>query len=113
MAPSESSWRRLRVWMINVDRKEAKSAAYIVGEASCAGYCSDCLVRAYEDEDDIEEILPLAFALTVFNASDFEVVLPGRFWWVYWIWKPSDWFAIGQTNLLSGGSAIGKGESAS
>ena len=66
--------------------------------------------RAYEDEDDIEEILPLAFAFVVFNASNFEVVLPSRFWWVYRIWNPSDWFAIVQVHILSGDSAIEKGE---
>ena len=54
---------------------------------------------AYEDEDDIEEILPLAFALGVFDASDVEIPLPSRFWLVYWIWKPSDWSATGQTEL--------------
>ena len=47
---------------------------------------------AYENEDDIQETLPLALALGVFDASDFEVVLPGRFGLIYWIWKPSDWF---------------------
>ena len=78
---------------------------------SCAGYCSGCW-GAYEDEDDIEEILPLALALVVFNTSNLEVVLPGRFGWVYWIWKRSDWLGIGQADLLSGGFAIGKGESA-
>ena len=62
--------------MRNVDRKEAKSAAWIVEAVSYAGYC---LERAYEDKDDIEELLPLAFAFVVFNASDLEVVLPGRF----------------------------------
>ena len=38
MAPSGSGWRRLRVWIRNVDRKEAKSAAWIVEGVSCAGY---------------------------------------------------------------------------
>ena len=66
--------------------------------------------QAYEDEDDIKEILPLALALVVFDASYFEVVLPGRFGLVYWIWKQSDWFALDDADLLSGGSAIGKGE---
>ena len=93
--------------MRNVDRKEAKSAAYIVKAVSCAEYC---LRWAYEDEDDVEEILPLALALGVFDASDFEVVLPGRFGLIYWIWKPSGWFAGGHGDLLSGGSAIGKGK---
>ena len=65
---------------------------------------------AYEDEDDIEEILPFAFALVVFNASDIEVVFPGGFGLVYWIWKQSDWSALDDADLLSGGSAIGKGE---
>ena len=73
--------------MRNVDRKEAKSAAWIMEVVSCAGYCSDCLGRAYEDEDDIEEILPFAFAVVVYDIHDFEVVLPGRFWLVPWIWK--------------------------
>ena len=79
MAPSESGWRRLRVWMRNVDRKEAKSAAWIMKGVSYAGPGLDCLGRAYEDEDDIEEILPLAFALGIFDASNFEVVFPSRF----------------------------------
>ena len=75
---------------------------------SCAGYCPDCLGRAYEDEDDIEKILPLAVALAVFDASTFEVVFPSRFLLVNWIWKGSDRFAVGQANLLSGASAIGR-----
>ena len=99
--------------MRKVDRKEAKSAAWIVKGVSCAGCCSDCLGRAYEDEDDIEEVLPLALALAVFDASYFEVVLPSRFLLVNWIWKRSDWFAVGQADLLSGGSATGKSELAS
>ena len=41
--------------------------------------------QTHEDEDDIEEILPLVFALGVFDVSDFEVVLPSRFRLVYWI----------------------------
>ena len=71
------------------------------------------LGQAYEDEDDIEQILPFAFALVVFDGSDAEVVFPGRFWLVFWIWKRSDWFAVGQANLLSGASSIGKSELAS
>ena len=71
------------------------------------------LGQAYEDEDDIEQILPFAFALIVFDFSDAEVVFPGRFWLVSWIWKRSDWFAAGQANLLSGASSIGKSELAS
>ena len=87
MALSGSGWRRLRVWMRNVDRKEAKSAAWIVEVVSGAAYCSDCSGRAYEDEDDIEEILAFPFAVVVFDGSEFEVVLPGRFLLVPWIWK--------------------------
>ena len=71
------------------------------------------LGQAYEDEDDIEQILPFAFALVVFDSSDAEVVFPGRFGLVSWIWKRSDWFAVGQVNLLSGASSIGKSEWAS
>ena len=71
------------------------------------------LGQAYEDEDDIEQILPFAFAFVVFDGSDAEVVFPGRFGLVPWIWKRSDWFATGQANLLSGVSAIGKSELAS
>ena len=80
---------------------------------SYAGPCLDCLGRAYEDEDDVEEILPLALALVVFDASDFEVVFPSRFLLIDWIWKRSDWFTVAQANLLSGGSAIGTSEFAS
>ena len=69
--------------------------------------------RAYEDEDDIEEILPLALALGVFDFSNLEVPLPSRFRSVCGIWKRSDWFAIGGGDLLSGESAIRTGESAS
>ena len=43
------------------------------------------LGQAYEDEDDIEEILPFAFALVVFDGSDTEVVFPGRFGLGSWI----------------------------
>ena len=111
MASSGSGWRRLRVWMRNVDRKEAKSAAWITKGVSYARHCSDCL--ANEDEDDIEKILPLAFALVVFDASNFEVVFPGRFWLVSWICKRSDWFTAGWADLLSGCSAFEKGELAS
>ena len=111
MASSGSGCKRLRVWTRNVDRKDAKSAACIVKGVSYAGHCSDCL--ADEDENDIEEILPLAFALAVFDASNFEVVFPGRFWLVYWIWKRSDWFTAGRADLLSGASAFEKGELAS
>ena len=71
------------------------------------------LGQAYEDEDDIEQILPFALALVVFDGSDAEVVFPGRFWLIPWIWKRSDWSAVGQANLLSGVSAIGKSELAS
>ena len=71
------------------------------------------IVWPYEDEDDIEEILPFALALIVFDGSIAEVVLPGRFGLVPWIWKWSDWFAVGQADLLSGASAIGKSEPAS
>ena len=70
-------------------------------------------VWPYEDEDDIEEILPFALALVVFDGSIADVVLPGRFGLVPWIWKWSDWFAAGQGDLLSGGRAIRKSESAS
>ena len=68
------------------------------------------VVWPHEDEDDIENILPFALALVVFDGSDAEVVLPGRFGLAPWIWKRSDWFAVGQANLLSGGSAVGKSE---
>ena len=68
------------------------------------------IVWPYEDEDDIEEILPLSFALMVFNTSEVEVVFPGGLWLVPWIWKRSDRLAIGEADLLSGGSAIGKSE---
>ena len=71
------------------------------------------LGQTYEDEDDIEQILPFALALVVFDGSDAEVVFPGRFWLVSWIWKRSDWFAADQANLLSGTSSIGKSELAS
>ena len=71
------------------------------------------IVWPYEDEDDIEEILPFALALVVFDGSDAEVVLPGRFWLVPWLWKWSDWFTVGQADLLSGASSIGKNELAS
>ena len=71
------------------------------------------LGQAYEDEDDIKEILPFALALVVFDGSDAKVVLPGRFWLISWIWKQSDWFEVGQADLLSGASAIGKSELAS
>ena len=57
--------------------------------------------------------MPLAFAIFVFDGSDTEVVLPGRLWSALWIWKRSDWFAVGQANLLSGASSIGKSELAS
>ena len=113
MASSGSGCRRLSVSMRKVDRKEAKSAAWIMKGVSGAGRCSDCLGRAYKDEDDIEKILPLALALAVFDASTFEVIFPSRFLLVNWIWKWSDWFAIAQANLLSGVSAIGRGELAS
>lgn len=33
----------------------------------------------YKHENDIEKFLPLALALAVFNRSDIDVVLPGRF----------------------------------
>ena len=97
MAPSGSGWRRLRVWMRNVDRKEAKSAAWISEESAMLG-SSGCLIWPYEDEDDIEQILPFALALVVFNGSGAEVVFPGRFGLVPWIWKWSDWFAVGQAD---------------
>ena len=71
------------------------------------------LPGAYEDEDDIEEILPLAFAFVVFDVGKFEIVLPGGFASVYWVWKPSASFATGQGDLLSGASATGRGESIS
>ena len=71
------------------------------------------IVWPYEDEDDIEEILPFTLTLVVFDGSIAEVVLPGRFGLVSWIWKRSDWFAVGQADLLSGASAIGKSELAS
>ena len=71
------------------------------------------LGQAYEDEDDIKQILPFALALVVFDGSDAEVVFPGRFGLVSWIWKQSDWFTVGQANLLSGASSIGKSELAS
>ena len=54
--------------------------------------------------------MPFAFALVVFDSSIAEVVLPGRLWLVPWIWKWSDRFAVGQADLLSGASAIGKNE---
>ena len=73
--------------MRNVDRNEAKSAAWIIEAVSCTGHCSGYSGWAYEDEDDIEEILPFAFAVVVYDIHDFEVVLPGRFWLVPWIWK--------------------------
>ena len=94
MALSGSGCRRLSVSIRNVDKKEAKSAAWVVEAVSFAGYRLDYLVRAYEDEDDIEKILPFALALVVFDTSDFEVVFPGRFWLVNWIWKRSDWLAV-------------------
>ena len=94
MASSEPGWRRLRVWMRNVDRKEAKSAAWIMKAVSYAGPCLGYLGRAYKDEDDVKEILPLALALAVFDASDFKVVFPSRFFLIDWIWKRSDWFTV-------------------
>ena len=97
--------------MRNVDRKEAKSAAWII--QSIRQTIRIILGQAYEDEDDIEQILPFALALVVFDGSDAEVVFPGRFGLVSWIWKRSDWFAAGQANLLSGASSIGKSELAS
>ena len=99
--------------MRNVDRKEAKSAAWMMEAVSCVVYCSDCSGRAYEDENDVEEILPLALALTVFDASVFKVVFPSRFLLVNQIWKRSDRFAVAQANLLGGASSIGKSELAS
>ena len=110
MASSGSGCRRLSVSMRKVDRKEAKSAAWIMKRVSGIGRCSG---QAYEDEDDIEQILPLALALAVLDASIFEVISPSRFLLIIWIWKQSDWFAVGQANLLSGASAIGRGELAS
>ena len=78
------------------------------------GCFMDFLGQAYKDEDAIiEEILPLAFAVVVFDGSDTEVVLPSSFWSVLWICKRSDWVAVGQVDLLSGGPAIGKSELAS
>ena len=71
------------------------------------------IIWPYEDEDDIEEILPFALALVVFDGSIAEVVLPGRFRLVSWMWRWSDWFTVGQADLLSGTSAIGKRELAS
>jgi len=66
------------------------------------------LARAYEDEDDIQKLLPLAFAPTVFFLSLVDVVLPGRFRYIGWIWKPSDLSEIRQTgDLLSCGLAAG------
>ena len=53
-------------------------------------------VWPYEDEDDIEEILPFALTLVVFDGSIAEVVLPGRFRLVSWMWKWSDWFTVGR-----------------
>ena len=71
------------------------------------GTARDC---PYEDEDDIEELPPLAFALIIFNASEVEVVFPSRLSLLPWIWKRSDRLAIGEADLLSCGSAIGKSE---
>ena len=69
------------------------------------------VVWPYKDEDDIKNILPFALALVVFDGSDAEVVLPDRLWLVPWICKWSDWFAVGQPDLLGGDSAIGESES--
>ena len=57
--------------------------------------------------------MPFALTLVVFDGSDVEVVLPGRFGLVPWIWKWSDRFAVGQGDLPSGASAIGESELAS
>ena len=97
--------------MRNVDRKAAKSAAWIIKGVSYAGYARS--VWPHEDEDDIEQILPSTVALVVFDGSDAEIVLPGRSGLVPWIWKWSDWFTVGQANLLSDASSIGKSELAS
>ena len=81
---SWSSCRRLRVLMRNVDRKEGKARPGLLKQ-----YCSDCLGRAYED-DEIKEMPSFALALRVFNANDSKVACSGGFGFVYWIWKRSD-----------------------
>ena len=66
---------------------------------------------AYEEEDDIEDIPPLLLAFAVFYPSNFEVVLPGRFGLVRWIWEWSDLFAVGYTRDLLGDGLAAKKES--
>ena len=67
----------LRVSIRKAERKDANSAAWVIEMRELyEGFRSRW---THEDENDIEELLPLFLTLTVFDFGDIKVVFPCRF----------------------------------